>query len=105
LQPAPPDRSPMTIVSAWQALALGQQPLELTVVLGPEGLETRNRRLTIGLLPQADWIRFDLLALARNVHTVDTFGSTLIGRARSVVSMTVPPRPERLRRVTLAGYP
>jgi hypothetical protein len=29
----------------------------------------------------------------------------LIGNARSVVSMTMPPRPERLRRVTLAGYP
>ena len=29
----------------------------------------------------------------------------MIGKARSVVSMTMPPRPERLRRVTLAGYP
>jgi hypothetical protein len=61
----------MPIATGWQALALGQQPLELAVVLGSEDPENWGRALTIGLPTQADWIRFSLLALARDVHTVD----------------------------------
>jgi hypothetical protein len=65
------NRSPMTIASSWQALTLGQEPLELAVVPRSEGLEDRSRALAISLLLQADRIRFGLLALARDVNPVD----------------------------------
>ena len=61
----------MTIASGWQALTLGQEPLELPVVPRSEGLENRGRALAISLLPQSDRIGFGLPALARDVNTVD----------------------------------
>src|SRR5690242_5925143 len=61
----------MNGVSGWQPPALGQERLELAVVLGSKSLEERGCALTVGLLPQADWIRFGFLALARDLYAVD----------------------------------
>src|SRR5215469_16569369 len=55
----------------WQTLSCGCERLELALGLRPKGLENRCRVLTVGLLSQADWIRFGLLTLARDVDTVD----------------------------------
>src|SRR6516165_7573199 len=54
-----------------QALSLGCERLEFALGLRPKGLEHRSRVVTVGLLPHADWIRFGLLTLARDVDTVD----------------------------------